>query len=579
VFPLTRSTSRSRFFGLPFSPSVLFAAGEQGVWYDPSDFSTLFQNAAGTTPVTAVEQPVRLMLDKSKGLVLGSDVVTNGTFTGGGTGWAPTTSGTGTVTFASDKCTITSPTGDDAYITQSCLTAGKWYKISFNLVVRGGGVQFFFGVTDPAATVFSTSGNIEFIEYAYGPTLIIARSAAGADIDIDNVVIRELPGNHALAPSDLARPVLRARYNLLTYSEEFDNAAWNKTLFPVTVTQNAEVAPNGTATADLMLEQATTANHGCYNATAISPTVTGVSYTYSVYAKTAGRSFLIIDAFTNANAYTWFDLSTGQVGTNAAGNTASIISVGNGWYRCSVQRAATATLNHFIGIYAAPSDNTASYAGDVTKGLYIWGADLRVTNDALNQPAYQRVGAASDYDTNGFLPFLVFDGSDDAMSTSAINFSGTDKMTVFAGVRKLSDDLSILLEQSVDSDANAGTVQILISAANTYRFRSRGTGSSANGIASALTSFPAPITNVVTGIGDISGDVSQLRVNASVIATTTNDQGSGNYGNYPVFIGSQNITSLRFNGRIYSLIIRGAASSAAEIAATEAYINARTGAY
>lgn len=43
----------------------LFANGEQGVWYDPSDLSTLFQDSAGTIPVTGVEQPVGLMLDKS----------------------------------------------------------------------------------------------------------------------------------------------------------------------------------------------------------------------------------------------------------------------------------------------------------------------------------------------------------------------------------------------------------------------------------------------------------------------------------------------------------------------------------
>ena len=48
-----------------FSPSLLFSAMEQGAWYDPSDLSTLYQDAAGTTPVTAVEQPVGLMLDKS----------------------------------------------------------------------------------------------------------------------------------------------------------------------------------------------------------------------------------------------------------------------------------------------------------------------------------------------------------------------------------------------------------------------------------------------------------------------------------------------------------------------------------
>ena len=48
-----------------WSPLSLFAAGEQGAWYDPSDLSTLYHDAAGTTPVTAVEQRVGLMLDKS----------------------------------------------------------------------------------------------------------------------------------------------------------------------------------------------------------------------------------------------------------------------------------------------------------------------------------------------------------------------------------------------------------------------------------------------------------------------------------------------------------------------------------
>lgn len=48
-----------------FSPAALFAASEPGAWYDPSDLTTLFQDSAGTTPVTASGQPVGLMLDKS----------------------------------------------------------------------------------------------------------------------------------------------------------------------------------------------------------------------------------------------------------------------------------------------------------------------------------------------------------------------------------------------------------------------------------------------------------------------------------------------------------------------------------
>ena len=63
-----------------FSPIQLFANSEQGAWYDPSDLTTLYQTSTGTTPVTADGQPVGLVLDKSRGLELGDELVTNGTF-------------------------------------------------------------------------------------------------------------------------------------------------------------------------------------------------------------------------------------------------------------------------------------------------------------------------------------------------------------------------------------------------------------------------------------------------------------------------------------------------------------------
>lgn len=51
--------------GATFSPGDLFEQGEQGVWFDPSDMTTLFQDSAGTVPVTAAAQPVGRILDKS----------------------------------------------------------------------------------------------------------------------------------------------------------------------------------------------------------------------------------------------------------------------------------------------------------------------------------------------------------------------------------------------------------------------------------------------------------------------------------------------------------------------------------
>lgn len=62
------TTSRRGSSGGPaptFTPAAMFAAGETGAWYDPSDRSTMFQDTAMTIPVTAHNQPVGVMRDKS----------------------------------------------------------------------------------------------------------------------------------------------------------------------------------------------------------------------------------------------------------------------------------------------------------------------------------------------------------------------------------------------------------------------------------------------------------------------------------------------------------------------------------
>jgi len=48
-----------------YNPASLFLAGEKGVWFDPSDLSTMFQDSTGTIPVTADGQSVGLIRDKS----------------------------------------------------------------------------------------------------------------------------------------------------------------------------------------------------------------------------------------------------------------------------------------------------------------------------------------------------------------------------------------------------------------------------------------------------------------------------------------------------------------------------------
>ena len=177
-------------------------------------------------------------------------------------------------------------------------------------------------------------------------------------------------------------------------------------------------------------------------------------------------------------------------------------------------------------------------------------------------------------DANGCY-YLSFDGVDDAMQTGNIDFTATDKMTVWAGVRKSVDTSGMLIEMSADLNQATGAFFIATGVVYGYQFISKGTS---NGNA-LVYNYPAPRTNVFTGVGNISGDISSVRLNGSQVAISTSNQGTGNYGNYPLYIGSRAGTSIPFNGHIYSLIVRGAQSTDAQIISAETYANQKTGAY
>jgi hypothetical protein len=154
-------------------------------------------------------------------------------------------------------------------------------------------------------------------------------------------------------------------------------------------------------------------------------------------------------------------------------------------------------------------------------------------------------------------------------------------MTVFAGVRKLSDaTIAVVVEFTTTSSTTAGSFALFapISAAGAgdYQFRS---GGSVPGTGKTSTGFAAPVTSVITGLADIAGDSINMRVNGVLGTPTTLDQGTGNYANAPLYIGRRNNTNLPFNGHLYSLIIRGAQSSDSQIASAESYVNSKTGAY
>ena len=87
----------------------------------------------------------------------------------------------------------------------------------------------------------------------------------------------------------------------------------------------------------------------------------------------------------------------------------------------------------------------------------------------------------------------------------------------------------------------------------------------------------APDTAVITSLHDISVDLSTFRRNGVAATSGVYDKGTGNFGNYALYIGRRGGTTLPFNGRIYSLTILGRTATAAEITAAESYAAGKCG--
>jgi hypothetical protein len=266
-------------------------------------------------------------------------------------------------------------------------------------------------------------------------------------------------------------------------------------------------------------------------------------------------------------------------------NTASSYSTHVGFGGAAVTVTVTPTWQLFTVPQTGQADFDivlrGSIGADATADILMWHPDVRVTNDGVGIPAYQRINAATDYDTSGFPLYLRFDGTDDSLATASVDFSATNKMSVFAGVRKLSDAADGMVYQMGDASAlQSGTFELTAPGSSTvtkFQFLSRGT---VNAIPfTTSTTYNAPYTGVIAGLGDISGDAATLRINGAQIAQILTDQGTGNYGNYPLYIGRRAGTSFPYNGRLYSLIIRGAQSTTAQITSTETWVNGKTKAY
>jgi hypothetical protein len=178
--------------------------------------------------------------------------------------------------------------------------------------------------------------------------------------------------------------------------------------------------------------------------------------------------------------------------------------------------------------------------------------------------------------TTGYL--LTFSSAQLEIGSSVTGYQrvGIDETTSIVGIRKLSDSgVAVVAELSATYASNNGSfVMIRNTDSAEFQYGSRGSVS----VPSGNLSVPAaPLSIVLTGISDVSSDQVSIRYNKSDYVTSASDQGTGDYGNYIVYIGRRGGTTAPFNGHIYGLLIRGKTTADIKISETEKFIASKTG--
>ena len=366
----------------------LFAQGQQGFWLPFTDFASLSQDAAGTLPYTALEQPVGRVLDRSQGLRLGAQIANDPDMTSltglpnnGGLAspfeivpWegaattlhvvGPAFSGTilpgafvGKTYFATVRVWV---------VSGGCYFGNYTSRIGNTTLVPTGGWQTLSGYTSPSSNGFACYSD-----------------RAGSEWYLDSVNFYEVLGNHASQVTSTARGVVSARVNLLDNSEFAGNSG-------VSTGTNYSYS---TLSGYLGAVRFALHPSGGYAYKSGSPAV-GLICVFSVVVKmddesaprtasqTATDDFRLV---VNGNSYP----------------AVSTVALGGGLYRLTSAPMLITASNTGIIKYATNS------AKSFTATAY---SLVPVAQAAL---PYQRVNTATDYDAVGFPKCLRLDGTDD----------------------------------------------------------------------------------------------------------------------------------------------------------------------
>ena len=166
------------------------------------------------------------------------------------------------------------------------------------------------------------------------------------------------------------------RTNVLPQSEYYGGSGWDASAYPVTITSNSIISPDGNSNATLITPTSGNSRHAIREISISA--VSGATYTLSVFFKKGGSRYVV---FGDGGDTLWrlvtADLDNGVI-TDESNASGTITPFANGWYRitCQITRGNSGLIYFLIGASETDSNSTLPSFNNTSLTTYSWGAQV-----------------------------------------------------------------------------------------------------------------------------------------------------------------------------------------------------------